>query len=407
VPGPGFARPFEVFARFLKLGLSSFGGPVAHLGYFRREFVERCGWLGDAQYGEIVALCSVLPGPTSSQVGILVGTMRAGPLGGLLAWLAFTAPSALILALFGLALRSGTPAAQSPILAGALRGLSSAAAAVVALAVVSMARSLTKTLPTRLVASGAFALALLVNHTLPQLQWLPLAAGGLAGYFAIAQGVKVPESSLLPRGSRSLALIALALLAAGLLGLPLLAQFSPYLALFSTFFRAGSLVFGGGHVVLPFLETLISPGSIASHEFFAGYGMAQAMPGPLFAFASFLGAANRTAASGWPGALTAALGIFLPSFLLLAAALPLWGALRSAPRAGAVLAGVNAAVVGLLGAVFIDPVARTLLAAPWPIAIAVAAYLLLDVVQWPAWLVVLAAACTGALGALAGVRGAG
>jgi chromate transporter len=285
---------------------------------------------------------------------------------------------------------------SAPLVHGALGGLSAAAAAVVFLAVVSMAQSLAKTVPTRLIALAALVVALVVYHTIPSFQWVPLAIGGLAGFFFLRGAAALPDAGLRLRGSRVAAIVAAGLLLAGLLIVPAFAGASPYVALFSTFFRAGSLVFGGGHVVLPFLEGLVNEGRIPAPQFFAGYGMAQVMPGPLFTFASFVGAANRSAAHGVAGAVVATAGIFLPSFLLLAAAVPLWSRLRSLPRAGAVLAGLNAAVVGLLGAVFVDPIARTLLTAPAPIAIATASFALLAFAKLPAWIVVLAAAAAGA-----------
>jgi chromate transporter len=402
VTQPAGPAALEVFRRFLKLGVTSFGGPVAHLGYFRREFVERAQWLGDAEFSEIVALCSVLPGPTSSQVGISLGALRAGAAGGLVAWLAFTAPSAILLTLAGLALARANALTATPLVHGALAGLSAAAAAVVLLAVASMAQALAKTAATRAIALLALVLALIVYHTVPALQWLPLAIGGVAGYLFLRDGVALPKSGLSLRGSRGAAIAAGVLLVAGLLLLPAFAHTSAAVSLFSTFFRAGSLVFGGGHVVLPFLEGLVHDGRLPANEFFAGYGLAQVMPGPLFTFASFVGAANRSPAHGVAGSLIATAGIFVPSFLLLAAAVPLWGRLRTAPRAASVLAGVNASVVGLLCAVFIDPIARTLLVSPVPIAIAVAAYAALAVAKLPAWLVVLSAGAAGA--ALSAVR---
>ncbi len=388
----------EVFARFLRLGCTSFGGPVAHLGYFRREFVERARWLDDAAFAEIVALCSVLPGPTSSQVGIVLGARRAGPLGGALAWVAFTAPSALVLTGFGLALRASaqsgrTGFAHGTAYAGALEGLGAAAAAVVLLAVVQLARTLLAARAARAIAAGALLLALAVDRYAPVYQWALLAAGGLSG-----AALRLGGSSL-PAHAPPLALSRHAALAAGsafvliLVGLPLVAPRGSYLDLFATFFRAGSLVFGGGHVVLPFLQTLIG-GRVPTATFFAGYGAAQAVPGPLFTFAAFLGAVDRE--TGGPlAALVALLGIFAPSFFLIAAVVPLWSALRSLPHAGSVLAGLNAAVVGLLAAVFVDPIATTLAHRPLGIALALVAAALLGFARWPAWAVVILSAALG------------
>jgi chromate transporter len=386
-----------VFARFLRLGLTSFGGPVAHLGFFRREFVDAAGWLTDAEFGEIVALCSVLPGPTSSQVGMLLGALRAGPIGGCLAWLAFTAPSAAALTAFGLAMRAAGSAGERPLwAAGALEGLGAAAAAVVLLAVVSMARSLAATVPTGLIAAGSFALSLALNRIAPPLAWTPLALGAAAGAAALRNGVTLPPAAFPLRAARSAGWTAFALLVAGLAALPAAAAVSPPLAVFSTFFRAGALVFGGGHVVLPFLEGLVRSGDVSAEAFIAGYGAAQAVPGPLFTFAAYLGAISRVAPAGIPGALIAIAAIFLPSPLILCAALPLWRSLRTLPRASQALAGVNASVVGLLAAVFVDPVARGALVSPLAVGLAAASFAALSVAKIPAWAVVASSAIAGA-----------
>jgi chromate transporter len=389
----------EVFLRFLRLGCTSFGGPVAHLGYFRREFVERARWLDDAAFAEIVALCSVLPGPTSSQVGIVLGARRAGPAGALLAWLAFTTPSALLLTAFGLALRAEALGGPSPLtrsgaVAGALEGLGAAAAAVVLLAVVQLARNLLTNGPARAIGGAALAFALAAERYAPGYQWMILVAAGVAGGALRVAGSKLPASA--PPGARSRrgAVVAGSAFVLLLAGLPIVAPPGSYVELFATFFRAGSLVFGGGHVVLPFLQSLVGD-RISTATFFAGYGAAQAVPGPVFTFAAFVGAVDRR--TGGPlAALVALAGIFAPSFLLLAAALPLWSALRSLPRAGSVLTGLNAAVVGLLAAVFVDPIALGLARAPLGIGCALAAAALLFFAQWPAWAVVLASAAVGA-----------
>jgi chromate transporter len=396
------AAGIEVFARFLRLGFTSFGGPVAHLGYFRREFVERAQWLDDVAFGEIVALCSVLPGPTSSQVGISLGALRAGPLGAVLAWLAFTTPSALAMTLFGLALRAaGGPGAaglaRAPAWSGALVGLGGAAAAVVLLAVLSLGKTLAATAPTRAIAAVAFVLALGVDRIAPAYQWIPLLVAGFTGLVLLGRGTPLPPAAPALTFSRGVGIASGALFAVLLIGLPLAAPPGGYLALFATFFRAGSLVFGGGHVVLPFLQSVIGPDLVPVRDFFAGYGVAQTVPGPLFTFAAFLGAVNRSTASGWQGAMVATLGIFAPSFLLVATAVPLWDALRTLPRATAALAGLNAGVVGLLAAVLIDPIGRSLVHAPLGIALAALAFLLFTRLHWPAWGVVAASAGLGAV----------
>jgi chromate transporter len=391
-------RSFEVFARFLRLGCTSFGGPVAHLGYFRREFVEQARWLDDAAFAEIVALCSVLPGPTSTQVAICIGLQRAGGAGALLAFLAFALPSALLLTLFGLSLRAAAAtgaAARSPAFEGALEGLAAAAAAVVLLAVVQLARTLVRTRLAAGIAAAAFALALGLDRLAPALQWLPLVAGGAAGA-AWGRGATLPARAPPLVVSRRVGIGAAAIFAALLFGLPIVAEPGGASGLFATFFRAGSLVFGGGHVVLAFLQGLAGPGRIPERVFYAGYGAAQAVPGPLFTFAAFAGALDRHA-GGWSGALVALAGIFAPSFLLLATAVPLWGALRELPRAAPSLAGIGAAVVGLLAAVFVDPIALGLGRDPAGIAIALGALALLQLAGAPAWLVVALCAGTGAL----------
>jgi len=389
----------EIFLRFLRLGLSSFGGPVAHLGYFRTEFVERARWLDDTTFAEIVALCSALPGPSSSQVGITIGWRRAGFVGALLAWLAFSAPSALALGAFGLALRearavdAGTRA--SFVLAGALDALAGAAAAIVLIAVVQLGRSLVTTSLARALASCAFVLALGIDRSMPSLQWTILLFGGAAGArFGAARGL--PPAPPPVRLSRNVGVIASVTLVVLLATCPLFARAGGYLALAATFFRAGSLVFGGGHVVLPFLQNLIGAGRVDTATFFAGYGAAQAMPGPLFTFAAFLGAADPAVPSGSAGALVAVSAIFAPSFLLVAAAMPLWGKLRTLPRAGAALAGINAAVVGLLAAVLVDPIAFALARNPIGFVTAVAAFTLLRLAKWPPWAVVALCAAGGA-----------
>ncbi len=390
------ARAFEVFARFLRLGCTSFGGPVAHLGYFRREFVESAGWLDDDAFAEIVALCSVLPGPTSSQVGMCLGFRRAGPAGALLAWLAFTTPSALLMGGFGLALRATsttTSLERSTELSGALEGLAAAAAAVVFGAVLQLGRSLVRTRAQGAIAAGSVVLALAAGRYAPGLLWLVLVAGGVAGA-AVDRGPALPRTAPPLVISRRVGAVAGCALMALLAGLPIVTDPAGYSGLFATFFRAGALVFGGGHVVLPFLLGLIGPDRVPGRIFFAGYGAAPAMPGPLFTFAAFLGAVDRRT-GGAAGALVALLGIFSPSFLLLAAAVPLWGALRALPRAGAALTGLGAAVVGLLAAAFVNPIALGLLRDPRAAALAAVAFASLAL-RAPPWAVVVAVAVAGA-----------
>ncbi|GAC1443736.1 MAG: chromate efflux transporter [Vulcanimicrobiaceae bacterium] len=387
----------EVFTRFLWLGLTSFGGPIAHIGYFRRELVERARWLDDAAFGEMLALCSVLPGPTSSQVGLLLGYRRAGPGGALAAWLGFTLPSAMLMTALGIWLGAASPGiAASPNRAyvnGMTEGLLAAAAGVVALAVVQMARTFAATRPSAAIAVGTFAYAIVVDRLAPGLQWIALvAAGGIGARWLPAKPLPVGATALaIPRRAAYAAAAIFALL---LLGLPIVAQPGSAFELFALCFRAGSLVFGGGHVVLPFLQSAIGP-LVSERTFFAGYGAVQAMPGPLSTFAAFLGATARVQPAGIPGAAIGLAGIFLPSFLLLVVAVPLWRALRDLPRAASVLAGLSAAVVGLLGAVLVDPIATSLARDPLGLLLALGSFALLAATRVPAWAVVIVAAAIG------------
>jgi len=388
----------DVFVRFLRLGLTSFGGPIAHVGFFRREFVERARWLDDAAFGELLALCSVLPGPTSSQVGLLLGYRRAGAAGAFAAWIGFTLPSAVLMTAFGLWLHAAslrdTQSATAPLLHGITEGLLAAAAGVVALAVVQLARTFASTRLGVGLALGAFVLALVLDRFAPGSQWLPLLLGG-------ALGARFAPAGTLPRGATALAIprragvVAAGLFAFALFGLPIVAPPGSGLALFTLFFRAGALVFGGGHVVLPFLQSAIGP-LVSERTFFAGYGAAQALPGPLSTFAAFLGAAREGTPGGIAGAAVALVGIFAPSFLLLLVAVPLWRALRDLPRASSALAGLGAAVVGLLGAVLVNPIVVSLAHDPLGIVLAIASFSVLATTGIPAWVVVIVAAVASA-----------
>ena len=391
-----------VFQTFLRLGLTSFGGPTAHLGYFRREFVERAGWIDEATFAGLVAFCSVLPGPTSSQVGMLIGLIRGGAAGAFLAWLGFTAPSAIALTALALALRAleATSVVGAGWFTGLLTGLTAAAAAVVAQAVQALARSLCPDRETQTVAIGAAILTIALGQT-AGLQWMPIALGALAGtLFMRRSGAEIDVLPLpfdVPR-SVSLAAGALFILVVAALFVPVRA-FSAPLALVETVARAGSLVFGGGHVVLPLLQSLVDDGLVDGRTFFAGYGLTQAMPGPLFTFAAFLGAANTSPLTGVAGALVATVVIFVPSFALVFALAPGWNGVRALPGATAALRGANAAVVGLLGGVLYHPILTSLAAHGSAIAVALAAYALVAVWKVPPWIVV---AISGGLGALAG-----
>jgi chromate transporter len=389
----------EVLAAFLRLGLTSFGGPVAHLGYFREEIVGRRRWVDEATYADLVALCQFLPGPASSQVGISLGMARAGLLGGLAAWTGFTLPSALAMTLFAL----GVGALGDTAGSGWLQGLKVVAVAVVAQAVWAMATKLCPDRPRATIALAAAATLLVWPAALVQVA--ALVAGGLIGWRLLRAAGGTAGAGLPIRVPRALTLASVALLALGLLGLPALAAAtgSQAVALFSAFFRAGSLVFGGGHVVLPLLEaSVVTPGWVTAEQFTAGYGAAQAVPGPLFTFAAYLGAIAGGPPGPWAGAALAVAGIFLPSFLMLWAALPAWGRLRSAPQAQAALAGVNAAVVGLLLAALYDPVITSAIRGPLDVALALAAFGALQLWKAPPWAVVAASALAGAaIGALA------
>ena len=336
-------RPFEVLLVALRLGLTSFGGPVAHLGYFRSEYVERRRWLDDAEFGDLVALCQFLPGPASSQLGIAIGWLRAGLLGGFLAWLGFTLPSALALTLFA----AGVGALDLGG-AGWLAGLEVAAVAVVANALWGMARTLSPDRARITLAIAAAVVVLVERSALSQL--LVIAAGGLIGWRLLAN-VSVPDSGRGDAGQRAgwrfgtpLAVAALTLFVALLVALPAARQLTDWqpLALVDSFYRTGSLVFGGGHVVLPLIESeVVGTGWVSTDQFLAGYGAAQAVPGPLFAFSAYLGWIASPAPGGWAGAVLALGAIYLPSFLLLAAALPFWERLRRRAAVQAALRGIG------------------------------------------------------------------
>jgi chromate transporter len=378
--------PTEVFLAFLGLGLTSFGGPVAHLGYFRTEFVERRRWLDDAAYADLVALCQFLPGPASSQVGIAIGKLRAGYWGAIAAFVAFTAPSVILL----LAFAFGATRLAGPLADGALYGLKLAALAVVAQAVWAMSRSLTPDWPRRLLALAAAAIVLLLPGALVQLGIIALAA--LAGYL-LAPRSDAPKFR--PDHTGLAFLVAFAVL---LVALPLLSLTGNGAAVIAEkFYRTGSLVFGGGHVVLPLLEAeLVAGGLIDRNLFLAGYGAAQAVPGPLFSFAAYTGALLNIQPNGLLGALLALGAIYLPSFLLVFGTLPYWQVLRAETRLRGGLDLANAAVVGLLLATLYDPVFLTSVRGPLDLAWASAAFALL-MLRTPPWIVVIASAALGLL----------
>ncbi len=383
----------EVLLVFLRLGLTSFGGPVAHLGYFREEFVHRRRWLDDRGYADLVALCQFLPGPASSQVGMAVGLLRGGYAGALAAWTGFTLPSALAMVLFGYGVGLIGNAAGS----GWLHGLKVAAVAVVAQAVLGMARTLAPDRPRATLAVAAAIVALAVPSAWGQIGAILL--GGAIGVSLLERQPHGEPAALPLRVSRTTGAALLMVFAALLIGLPILASVSASQAVheLDAFYRAGALVFGGGHVVLPLLQAaVVPPGWVSDETFLAGYGAAQAMPGPLFTFAAYLGAVMGPAPNGWLGAGICLLGIFLPSFFLVIGAMPFWEDLRRGATAQAALAGVNAAVVGLLLAALYRPVWTTGITGAADFALLCAAFLMLFMWQTPPWLVVTLSALAGA-----------
>lgn len=389
---PGNA--WEVFVVFLRLGLTSFGGPVAHLGYFREAFVERRRWLSEKAYADLVALCQFLPGPASSQVGMALGLQRAGYLGMFAAWFAFTMPSVILLVAFAY----GISAVGDLSEAGWVHGLKAAAVAVVAHAVLGMTRSLAPDAPRASIAAVAMIVVLLLPS--PFMLVLAIAVAGVIGLVWLKPDSDQPrpEDAFAVRVSRRAAVICLALFGLLLAALPVVASVTGngYAALTDPFYRAGSLVFGGGHVVLPLLQAE-TEGLVPAETFLAGYGAAQAVPGPLFTFAGFLGASTTEGPSGISGALIATVAIFLPAALLVIAALPFWETLRSNRRVRKALLGVNAGVVGVLAAALYDPVftAGVLDVGLNALLLAVAAFVALNSWKTPAWAVVLASGLLG------------
>jgi chromate transporter len=380
----------EVFLVFLRLGLTSFGGPIAHLGYFREEFVARRKWLDERAYADIVALCQFLPGPASSQVGIAVGLSRAGYLGALAAWTGFTLPSAVALTLFAVGLSAFGGATGSAW----LHGLKVAAVAVVAQAVLGMMRSLAPDKERATLAVVAAIIALAIPTAWGQVG--AIAFGALVGVSQLRSQAPTDHVAMpLPVG-RGAAAVALVVFFALLIGLPLLASRTSdqAVSLLDAFYRAGSLVFGGGHVVLPLLRAEVVPrGWVTNDQFLAGYGAAQAVPGPLFTFAAYLGAVI----GGWGAAALCLVAVFLPSFLLVIGALPFWEAIRSKPSAQSALRGVNAAVVGLLLAALYHPVWTAGITSGKDFALAILAFLLLYMWQVTPWLVVILSAVGASL----------
>ena len=388
----------EVGLAALKLGLTSFGGPIAHLGYYRDEYVLKRRWLDDTTYAELVALCQFLPGPASTQVGIGIGTLRAGMPGGLAAWLGFTLPSAILMTAFAFGVQRFDVGNS-----GWVHGLKIVAVAVVAQAVWGMARQFCTD---RLRASLALLAALIVLLTPTALAQVGVIAGAaVIGWRFVSVNPAVATGTHQPVAlSRRVGLTSLLLFVALLVVLPLLAANNPGggFDLADRFYRVGALVFGGGHVVLPLLQTqVVATGWVTDSQFLAGYGAAQAMPGPLFTFSAFLGAIRAPAPNGVPGAVVAVAALFLPSFLLVWGALPFWNGLRARPFFRGALAGINAAVVGILLAALYTPVWTSAIIRTTDFALALVCSGLLMIWQWPPWRVVIVAALGGQLLAVA------
>ncbi|WP_342048010.1 chromate transporter [Bacillus sp. OTU530] len=380
--------PWEVLQTATRLGITSFGGPIAHLGYFREEYVNRRKWIDEKKYADLVALCQFLPGPASSQVGIAIGFMRAGYLGALAAWIGFTLPSVIALIIFAYFVK-GSSFTET----GWLHGLLVVAVAVVAQAVWGMAKNLAADRPRGTIAIIATIITLLVPNAIGQVG--TIIGAGVIGWLLFREHsdtkieTKFTFSSAQKRGMGLLILFFILLF-----GLPILRQIVDWkiLALLDSFYRSGALVFGGGHVVLPLLQSEVVPtGWVTQEEFLSGYGAAQAVPGPLFTFASYLG----MVANGWSGAIIATIGIFLPAFLLIIGALPFWDWLRHHPSFAAALRGINAAVVGILLAALYDPVWTKAIHTSLDFVLVLISFSLLVLWKFPPWIVVIVGAVGG------------
>lgn len=388
----------EVLRIFTRLGLTSFGGPTAHLGYFRDEFVEKRKWMTDEEYADLVALCQFMPGPASSQVGMAIGLKRAGYAGMLAAWIGFTMPSVIALVIFALGVGQLGDIAD----AGWLAGLKAAAVAVVAQAVLGMSKSIVTDGKRAAIALAAFVLVLVVPSPFTQVGVIALGMAAGVALFGLgekqgAQSASGAVGTQVRTQSRTVGAVALAAFAGLLVALPALAGMmrSTGMDIFESFYRAGALVFGGGHVVLPLLEQATVPTGLVDHDtFLAGYGAAQAVPGPLFTFASYLGASASGINWLW-GAILATVAIFLPAALLVIGVMPFWDQLRQHRLASSALAGANAAVVGILAAALYNPVFTAGITGPITMAIAAAAFVALHMWKLPPWVVVVAAAVVG------------
>jgi chromate transporter len=385
----GLKSLLEILIVSTRLGLTSFGGPVAHLGYFHTEYVRRRKWMDEKSYGDLVALCQFLPGPASSQVGIGIGVMRAGVMGGIISFLGFTLPSVLALIIFAIILQ-GFDVGN----AGWIHGLKIVAVAVVAHAIMGMANNLTPDVKRKAIALFALVATLMSQTAFSQVGVIVIAA--IIGFLLFKQNVAEDDSGLTFPISKRLAVICLTLFFGLLILLPLLREATSlnWVALFDSFYRSGSLVFGGGHVVLPLLEREFVPtGWISEEAFLAGYGAAQAVPGPLFTFAAYIGAVI----DGWKGGLLATFAIFLPAFLLILGTLPFWDSLRRNSKVKAALMGVNAAVVGILISAFYFPIWTSSILAPIDFAFAAILFSMLVYLKLPPWMVVLTGAIGGTL----------
>jgi chromate transporter len=381
---------FEVLVAFLKLGMTSFGGPIAHLGYFREEIVVRRRWVDDAKYSDLVALCQFLPGPASSQLGISLGLIRAGYWGALAAWVGFTLPSAALMAAFAY----GAGAMNGPLETGVLHGLKLVAVSIVAQAVWGMARTLCPDRQRASIACGAAVMVLLGTSSPAQMG--AIVGGGIAGYRLCRTSAPGASSPLGVPVSRRVGVMALSGFFVLLVALPLLGGSSQRIELFDAFYRSGALVFGGGHVVLPLLsKAFVTPGWVNQDSFLAGYGAAQAVPGPLFTFAVYLGAVAGPSPQGTAGATLGLVGIFLPGALILLGALPFWDVLRQRVGAQAVMQGINAAVVGLLGAALYSLLWVSSIKSSVDFALALVGFILLTAWRTPPLIVVVLGVISG------------
>lgn len=376
----------EIFFTFLRLGLTSFGGPVAHLSYFHNEFVKNKKWINEQVYAELVALCQFLPGPASSQVGMAIGFRQGGILGAILAWIAFTIPSAIILVLFAMGIDNNNFGVQK----NWIHGLQIVAVSVVAHAILSMWKKLSPDKERSFMAIISTIIILYFKSV--YIQIIVLVVAGIVGAYFLKTKEALPDLPIQNKSNKKLAIFFLLCFFVLLIFLPLLRSFYPYqiIKLFDSFYRAGSLVFGGGHVVLPLLENEVVPtGWVRRDLFMAGYGLAQAIPGPLFSFTAYLGSVSVILPNRWTGAIICLIAAFLPSFLLIIGVLPFWEKMRSFPRIKQSMLGVNASVVGILLAAFIGTVWPSAILSIKDFLIAIIGFFLLEYWKLSSWIVVL------------------